>query len=271
MNSAQMSRTKGMEHAPEPKLLTSKDLYRMSADDSGDLDWRVQSYREIQECLEHEQFPCPFAKKSHQRRTQYFAFLESTERDQLEYFRLAMMQYLRINRAASDAERLLMPLAVVVKPEEGKALAEYHAQAWSALQYLHDRDLAPWPSDVPPDPEHYLWSFCFEGVQIFINFSAPAHKLHRSRNLGSSLVFVINPRENFDQVAGNNPKGLKVREYVRARIAAYEQTEHAPENLGTYGQESDREWRQYAMPEGDAALPARCPLHIRGAASDPER
>lgn len=246
----------------QSRLFSTEQMRLLS--EHGDPDWRVAAFREVLDTLSHEHFPCPFAQKSAQLGSQWFAFLESVEPEQLEVLRLALLDYVHVSRSAAGKHRLLLPLVVLVRPElELRTLSEYQRSGWQALQYLHDHDVADWPADVPIAPENHLWSFCFAGIQLFVNFSSPAHQERRSRNLGGSMAFVINPRKNFDVVAGNNPEGHAVRRRVRARIAAYDGLPHGDE-LGTYGDPSNREWRQYAAPESSAPAPDTCPLLLRG-------
>ncbi len=239
----------------------------MNMEDPRGRDWRVVAYRELSVRLEREHFPCPFAQKSYQRGSQWFGFIESLEPKHLEHLRMALLDYLHVLHGATGKHRVIMPFAVLVHPEASPpTLAEAHRRSWAALQYLADHDVSDWPSDVPSDPENYLWSFCFGGEQLFVNFSSPAHRERQSRNLGSSVAFIINPRKNFDVVAGNTPEGDAVRRRVRARIELYDGCVHAKE-LGTYGQPGNREWRQYAAPEAEAPLPPTCPLRLGGKAA----
>src|SRR5262249_11741503 len=138
---------------------------------------------------------------------------------------------------------------------------EYHTQAWGILQHLHDNDPAAWPASVPTDPDHPLWSFCFDGVPLFANFSNPGHKCRKSRNLGRSLALVVQPRQGFDLVAGNDPEGQKVRELIRSRIASYDSVPVARE-LATYGDPDACEWRQYGLPDDDGTIFNTCPLNF---------
>jgi FPC/CPF motif-containing protein YcgG len=248
-----------------PRLFSTEQMNLLG--ERGSLDWRVVAFREVLSTLSYEHFPCPFAQKSAQLGSQWFTFVESIEPGQLEALRLALLDYVHVARSAAGRHRLLLPLVVLVRPvAEPLSLAEYQRLGWRTLQYLHDHDVADWPVDVPPVPDHHLWSFCFAGAQLFVNFSSPAHRERRSRNLGGAMAFVINPRQNFDVVAGNNPEGQAVRRRVRARIAAYDGVAHG-EELGTYGDVRNREWRQYATPEAGAPALDACPLRLRGAPS----
>ena len=225
--------------------------------------WRTQVYQQFRSRMTDDKFPCPFSRKSFQKGSQTFCFLESTEEYELHRFGAALLQYLDGVERAGPSGNPFMPLLAFVRPSaETRSLADDHRQCWAIMQFLHDHDPKPWPSDTPTDPDHHLWSFCFNGVQLFFNFSAPGHQVQRSRNLGDAIVLVINPRRNFDVVAGNTPEGHAVRHAIRHRVEVY-QGHPAVSDLGTYGDPENREWWQYQADEPASPRPPSCPLKIR--------
>ncbi len=155
------------------------------------------------------------------------------------------------------------PLAVLFNPQAVTAdsVEAYHDTGWRVLQAWHEMDRAPWPPEVSREPGSPFWTMCFSGMQLFVNMSNPAHRIRRSRNLGSALTFVINPRERFDIVAGDNPRGHAVRERLRRRIHAYDGLTHSPA-LGSY-KAGDIEWWQYGLAETNAAPAGTCPFRMR--------
>jgi len=72
----------------------------------------------------------------------------------------------------------------------------------------------------------------------------------------------MQPRTNFDLVAGNTDRGHRVREQIRRRVESYESQPHS-KDLGFFGSPENREWRQYAVREGEEPFPQSCPLKIR--------
>ena len=117
---------------------------------------------------------------------------------------------------------------------------------------------------MPSDPEDQLWSFVFSGLPLFVNISTPCHHKRKSRNFGAQLTFIINPRQNFDVVAGNTSSGNEVRNHIRRRISKYDE---APvcKYLGMYGTEGNSEWRQYAVADdNDSTHIHKCPLNLDG-------
>jgi len=90
--------------------------------------------------------------------------------------------------------------------------------------------------------------------------STPMNIKRKSRNLGSNLIFVINPRERFDIIAGDNENGRKVRKNIRNRILNYDGYPHSNQ-LGTYGSNSI-EWQQYGLIEQNIDRQDTCPFHV---------
>lgn len=228
--------------------------------------WATPLWRQLSERLSDGGFPCIFAKGAFERRAIWFCFAEESQSEAgLARIRAGVAAYLRAVPPTPRCVSELTVLLVMVRPGDGaKTLEADHREAWSILQSLHDHDASPWPEEIPTAPEEPLWSFCFAGVALFVNISSPGHAQRRSRNLGDALTLVIQPRANFDLVAGlDTPGGRAVRQLIRDRMKQYDGVD-SPKQLGTYGLAENREWRQYALKDGiDEGEPPRCPLRIR--------
>jgi FPC/CPF motif-containing protein YcgG len=240
--------------------------------DATDLpDWAAPAFRQVTSILTQEGFPCIFARQANYLKSGWVCFTDTLETDAgKEQVRQGILAYLGILKRYPRERTIIMPLMVVVKPVYPMlSLQGYRDQAWSLFQYLHENDPEPWPIDVPTDPDRGDWSFCFGGLQLFSNVSDPQHKIHKSRNLGDSLVFAMQPRTNFDLVGGNNRKGRLVRNEIRSRAERYEG--RPVEHLGFYGTPDNREWLQMATKEpGDPEYPKKCPFHFEGKKADKE-
>lgn len=227
--------------------------------------WAPAIQDEIEATLSDPAFPCVFAREAMMRGAIQFCWAGSSD-EQADRTAIAdsLKAYLEYCTSLPPLESLLETLAVVFKPiTPALSLQQYHQQAWDILQDLHDHDSQPWPADIPSDPDNPLWSFCFAGTPVFVNVSAPGHVARRSRNLCRSLVLVMQPRSNFDLVAGkDHPNGEQVREQIRKRMAMYDQVD-SPSELGTYGDSANREWHQYVLRESNDPPTGKCPLSIR--------
>lgn len=224
--------------------------------------WQTSALGEFSSRMEQNSFPCLFARKAWSSGSARFAFAECDQivsyRDALE----ALTEYTNFVRATDLSERLLVPLVMFFETSglESKSL---HAIGWDAINWLHEHDPAEWPAEISRSPDTPDWCFCFNGVQLFVNMSTPAHVALKSRNLGSRLTFVINPRENFDAVASKETlSGRLVRQNIRNRVERYN-GEPAPDELGFYGHPDNREWRQYQLAEAGLDRPQECPFKAR--------
>jgi FPC/CPF motif-containing protein YcgG len=209
------------------------------------------------------EFPCLFAQHASRSKRLVFSFVDDLSKASFMKSASDLADYLERAASWDGSPATAEPLIMVFHPERVAApsVAGYHQLAWSVLQFWHDVDPAAWPGTVANDPHMPYWSMCFSGVQIFVNISNPAHRQRRSRNLGSALTLVINPRERFDMVAGDTPSGRKIRQKIRERIEAYDGLAHSPA-LGSYVA-GEIEWWQYGLTESNEPRTDRCPFRMR--------
>lgn len=209
-------------------------------------------------------FPCTFSQNAFRRGLVDLIFVEALDAAGHAQLRADMLAYI-VEAVRWDGQvNTARPLVVAFSRDAASAetVEGYHAIGWQVLQDWHDHDPAPWPEGVATDPDAPFWSMCFGGVQLFVNFSSPAHRQRRSRNLGRHFLFIVNPRERFDVVAGDTPEGNRVRQVIRDRALGYDGIPHAPE-LGSY-QKGEIEWWQYGVTDDNHARTDRCPLKMRG-------
>lgn len=223
--------------------------------------WMLEALEGFKRTLDETEFPCLFARKAYKQNSIRFLFVRETflEKDLIE----GIAEYLDLIRESELKHRLYSPLVVFFENSLQGDLKAEHEFAWRAIQKLHDHDAYPWPDGVAATPESPQFTFCFQGIQLFINISCPSHFKMRSRNLGNQVTFVINPRENFDHVAGANTlSGTKIREKIRNRVHDFN-AGHSPLTLGFFGDENSLEWRQYQLEEPGGLYASVCPLKIR--------
>lgn len=73
---------------------------------------------------------------------------------------------------------------------------DYHEQFWKVLEFLHRRDLEPWLTDIPTEPDDPRWEFCFAGEPMFVVGRAPFYTNRKSRYMPYGLEMTIQPRKN---------------------------------------------------------------------------
>lgn len=226
--------------------------------------WRKTSFDAICAILEPpSDFPCYFSQHAFRKQNIVFIFIESTSDEDLSILSVELGYYLQRCDQWDGTIATAEPLLVLFNPDRVRSdsVAGYHSLGWQILQYLHEHDPFDWPTNVARDPNKAFWSMCYRGVQLFVNMSNPAHKQRLSRNLGDSLCFVINPRERFDIVAGNDEHGWRVRRLIRDRVHAYDGIEHCPQ-LGSYNA-GEIEWWQYGIFDTNVERQDSCPFVMK--------
>lgn len=249
-----------VEQVNRPSLLPQSDVAVMASD------WHLTVLDELAVRLgQGSSFPCPFSRNAFSKQLLRFIFVDGNDDESHARLALGLAEYVEISRFWDGDLNTAYPLIAAFSKEaiRSDTVEGYHEFGWSVLQRLHETDPQRWPGEVDGDPASPFWSMCFNGMSLFCNMSNPAHRVRRSRNLGSHFIFVINPRERFDAVAGNTPAGRKLRASIRSRIATYDQAEHCLQ-LGTYGSHAV-EWQQYGIIEENSDRTDRCPFMFRSA------
>lgn len=252
-----------MNRSSSRGYLTHAEAYDWTHSVHSAFPWARQSLEEIAAALAPGgSFPCSFARSGHRQRMLLYAVCgDPRNPGTLRDLRTTMLSYLSYMRTLDGIEESMRALLVLFEPSRQRLTAEeYNDQAWAVMQDWVDNDAAPWPTNIPKNPGLPLWSLCFGGTPIFVNVSSPGHTARRSRNLGSSLVLVTQPRAGFDRVAGDTPEGQRIRREIRRAQSAYDDLP-SPDYLGTY-HAGDLEWPQYALSDLDNEPPKSCPLAI---------
>jgi FPC/CPF motif-containing protein YcgG len=246
------------EPGTEGVLLDQEALHGRLEDAPG---WLVDHYRTFRESMLGERdgspFPCYFGIEVERDGDLLYGACESTS-DPAALLRLRDLLLEYLETYPDHAERA--PLAVFFRPLEGDATeADYHEALWHVLEFLHVHDPEPWPEEIPTDPDDPYWEFCFGGEPLFPTSRAPFYDERMSRYSPVGLEITFQPRAVFEGITADTEAGERARETIRSRMEAYDGVcPHA--DLGDWGAEGDREWRQYLFREDDAESPDECPL-----------
>ncbi len=223
--------------------------------------WRKIVYEEIKDNIGDKiGFPCIFAKNAFKKKLLRFIFVENIAEKDLIDLATGLRKFVNISKDWDGSLKTAYPLVIVFSRSliAASTVGDYHSFGWKILQKLHFLDPKPWPVDISREVEASGWSMCFNGMPLFFNMSHPAHKRRKSRNLGLHFKFIVNPRERFDVVAGNNKYGNSVRKNIRKRIEEFDGYEHCKQ-LGHFASNS-LEWQQYGIIEENQERLDKCPL-----------
>lgn len=140
---------------------------------------------------------------------------------------------------------------------ESYDVEDYRSLFWSILNRLTAFDDKDWPEDIPSDPTHHQWEFCFNGEPYFVFCATPAHTSRKSRHF-PSLLLAFQPRFVFTEMNNSTVFGRKLKKLIRKRICDYDGIPGHPD-LKWYGQEDNHEWKQYFLSDDDSGA-TKCPF-----------
>ncbi len=204
-------------------------------------------------------FPCHFGiEVTKKKELLYTAVGSMTDKDALLAFRDTLLEYLSVYPDHADRA----PLVCFFKPPETDlSEADYHERLWHILQFLHVHDPEPWPEDIPTEPDDPYWEFCFGGEAIFPTSRAPFYDARKSRYCPIGLEITCQPRAVFEGITADTEAGIQAREIIQRRMAEYDGVcPHA--DLGDWGTEGDREWKQYLFSADETQAPQTCPMTV---------
>jgi hypothetical protein len=236
---------------------------RAEADDAPA--WLADHWRTFRDGLLGERngtaFPCHFGSESVRSGDPLYTAVPSlTDRDALLGLRDTLYEYLQVYEDHSERASLV----TFFRPSPDVTTeADYHEALWHVLQFLHVHDPAPWPADIPTDPEDPEWEFSFAGVPMFPTCRAPFYDERRSRYCPVGLEITFQPRALFENlgVTADTEAGQRAREVIQGRLESYDGVcPHA--DLGDWGVEGDREWPQYMFSSDETQAPDECPMVV---------
>ncbi|WP_410599747.1 YqcI/YcgG family protein [Amycolatopsis sp. lyj-90] len=230
-------------------LLTGEDIAHHDAPR-----WVEDAHAEFVGVLLDPEYPCYFAGQAERQGHLRYSFVVG---DDLTSLPSTLARFAEVSRTAPRNRHVL-----TVFFDETTDLDTDEQRFWNTLQWLHERDPAPWPADVPRDPDDAAWEFCFAGEPMFVFPSIPGYRHRRSRGVGSHFALCFQPRRIFAGVERQDPGGEAIRTRIYDRVRRWDDIPPHPDlEFLAYGDPQMREWKQYALPDGNDPLPRTCPLH----------
>jgi hypothetical protein len=206
-------------------------------------------------------FPCFFGTEAVKNGELLYTCVPSmSDREALTALGETLLEYLDTYEDYADRASLV---AFFRPPEQPMAEADYHDTLWHLLQFLHVHDPEPWPDHIPTETDDPKWEFCFGGEPMFPTCRAPFYDTYKSRYCPIGLEITFQPRKLFEDlnVTADYEQGQNAREVIQDRLEGYDGVcPHA--DLGDWGNEGDREWRQYLFREDGSQAPDECPMTV---------
>ncbi|RNA66135.1 YqcI/YcgG family protein [Alteribacter keqinensis] len=216
--------------------------------------WITKEFATFEKLVSEPSFPCYFGKHGLIQDELRYSYIE---KDNWAHLPDTMRSFLSLLKRDPSVRRGLFLFA---EQGENETIEEFRKEFWDILQYLHKEDHKPWPEHIPEDPDHHLWTFCFDGEPIFAFGNAPAYVQRKTRNLGNALVIGFQPRLIFEGLEGTEPNGINSREAVRKRVEVWDQLPKHPD-ISHYGDETHHEWKQFFIGDDCEPIKSKCPFH----------
>lgn len=237
--------------------LFSKNLIE---DQMEELDpWQQSAYQHFKTMMsdKNSPYPCVPGIQGFIKDTLRFAFV-GDPRDHESSFQLAkaLKEYGKISRQTGKYASLVVFFDSMGLPKDTD-VSTYQNYFWSILNRVNRLDEAPWPEEIPKNPHHHDWEFCYDGEPYFAFCSTPAHQKRKSRK-SPFFTLAFQPRWVFDDINSSTPFGQKLKAVIRKRLVDYDGVPPHPD-LKWYGQEDNFEWKQYFLKDDDSSL-LRCPF-----------
>ncbi|MBH0230969.1 YqcI/YcgG family protein [Halobacillus yeomjeoni] len=237
-------------------LLYSKSWIEKHKDDLEP--WQQSAYEEFAKTMTDKEnpYPCVPGIQGFIQDSLRFCFAGNPEEESsIKRLSAALKEYGTISR---DTGRYA---SIVIFFETSKQ-KEYDIESfqhlfWSLLNRIHHYDGSAWPEDIPKNPHHHDWEFCFEGEPYFAFCATPAHTIRKSRYF-PFFALAFQPRWVFEDINADTPFGRKLKNVIRKRLLEYDGVRPHPD-LKWYGQEDNHEWKQYFLRDDETSM-SRCPF-----------
>jgi FPC/CPF motif-containing protein YcgG len=236
------------------KLFTRVDMQMGTAEQPK---WFQAAYQHFHETVTDSRYPCYLGTQAEKNGEVVYSYID----DDRSHLPQTIRTTIRWNRNRKGAP---LTLALFFKPRSlEKSLEDYKKRFWDTLQYLHEKDLQPWPEDQPLDPDEHMWFFCFHGTPFVVFAATPMYKKRKSRNLGAGMVIFFQPISLFSAFMPGNPIGVKVRSNIRRKLKAYDEVPVHPA-LGDEQGYLEHPWKHFFLPDEDEPVTGKCPFRPKG-------
>lgn len=220
-------------------------------------EWAQASLREFRSRMTDQDnlFPCIFGVEAVVRGTLRYAFI-SSKGDQASNLATALQDYTEICDSLGKRTSLV---CFFEHWAEEKTHEAYFQHFWQLLNDTSELDTKPWPAEFSPKPDEASFEYSFNDHPMFVVINTELHENRLSRAF-SRVAVTFQPRFVFDDIREGTTKGDDARTIIRGRLKDYDNVDITP-LLGSFGDESNREWKQYYLDDGtDIEQATECPV-----------
>lgn len=220
--------------------------------------WEAEIFAEFfaRMTAKDQDFPCIFGVEAVVRGSLRYGFVSDQEDGQVAQLARILRDFTEI---CHDLGKRTSLVCFFESWHAEKTHVAYWERFWQLLREVSEVDERSWPEDISRILDDSKFEFTFNGQPMFVVVNTDLHENRLSRRL-SRVAITFQPRFVFDDIAEGTPRGDAARALIRGRLATYD-TVPITENLGSFGDEANREWNQYYLDDGNPSdIPAKCPF-----------
>lgn len=221
--------------------------------------WQGEVFEEFVSRMtsKENEFPCIFGVEAVTRGTLRYGFISECQQDQATQLAQILRDFTDI---CDDLGKRTSLVCFFESWHSENTHTAYWDRFWQLLREVSRLDGAPWPTDISRNLDDPKFEFTFNGQPMFVVVNTQLHKRRMSRRM-SRVAITFQPRFVFDDIAEGTPRGDAARTLIRSRLTTYDAVP-LPGNLGSFGDDGNREWNQYYLDDGDASdIPTSCPFN----------
>lgn len=238
---------------------TSTANYLVSPQHTAELQgWEAEIFEEFSARMtaKDQDFPCIFGVEAVVRGTLRYGFVADQVDGQVAQLARILREFTEI---CHDLGKRTSLVCFFESWQAESTHADYWERFWQLLREVSAVDDLAWPAEISRTLDDAKFEFTFNGQPMFVVVNTDLHQRRLSRRL-SRVAITFQPRFVFDDIAEGTPLGDAARTLIRGRLATYDNVP-IPENLGSFGDDANREWNQYYLDDGNPAdIPQVCPF-----------
>lgn len=222
--------------------------------------WQQAAYQAFSKTIgdKANTYPCVPGRRGFLSNNIRFSFIgDPREACSIQDLSEVLKAYGSCSRETGKYASLVVLFETDEKLKETYTIEDYRKLFWSVLSRVSTYDKKEWPKEIPTDPWHHQWEFCFDGDPYFSFCATPAHQIRKSRHFPCFLI-AFQPRFVFDELNNTTILGQKMKNLIRQRLNSYDGIPAHPD-LKWYGEEDNHEWKQYFLSDNESS-PSSCPF-----------
>ncbi|WP_349409840.1 YqcI/YcgG family protein [Pseudalkalibacillus sp. SCS-8] len=222
-------------------------------------DWKQSAFKHFGDMIADKEntYPCIPGRQGFLSDNLRFGFVKDPRgQDAIRDVASLLKSYGEISKDTGKYASLVVFFETPIDMLDTYSVEQYETLFWSVLNRVSEIDEMEWPADIPTDPAHHEWEYCFHGEPYFAFCATPAHTFRKSRRF-PCFMLAFQPRWVFDEINDSTLFGRKMKKAIRKRLAAYDDVPIHPD-LKWYGQTDNHEWKQYFLSD-DERRPSKCP------------